>query len=415
MDDSYFGAPADPLIKKASLCLLVLLLLRVKRPWLWTLFVSSNPLLRRVFASVIRAHRKDPATVNRRVNKLANLASCSLLFAASANNYSIPKDYLLVYIFMTYYGELNPPSSSVIVSPTTQWFSKLHAYHEHGWIHKLYQNKHKIVFPAIFAQILSNYLTPTAYQLNHKYLSGGIKKYILNPIWMNLSVTPRSMSVNWFGITKSYVAHASAIFAYCALISARSTLTRIWNSLGYDFELDGTALRKNLYQALRRAVATTNFIYSPHLISLVLVGLTSPLLKTAPLRGLYLYNTKQFVKYYIKVIGFAAALTTIKISTPFLTENPDYLSKSFVDALNMYLFRVVVLSKWRIAKSNHPWFTILRYGTWDRIETFVMCFGVWKLMNLNDYVAANRFGKMAAECQRMEGYPILRGISKVMN
>lgn len=416
MDDSYFGAPTDPLVTKAAKCLAILLILRVKRPWLWTLFVSSNPSLRRFFGWAIRAHRKDPITVNRRINKLANLVSSGFLFAATANNYSIPKDYLLVYIFMSYYGELNPPSSSVIVSPTTQGFSKLHAYQEHGWIQKLYRNKHKIVFPVIFAQILSNYLTPTTYRLNHKYLSGGIKKYILNPIWANLSVTPRSQSVNWLGITESYAKHASVVFAYCALVDARSTIARIWNSLGYELEIsiDKNALRKNGLEALKRALAITNFIYLPHLMSMVLIGLTSPLFKTNILRQLYLRNTKQFVKYYIKAIGFVGALTSMQIAKLFSTGKTDYLSKSFMDALNMYLFRVVVLSKWRIAKSNHPWFTLLKYGTWDRLESFLMCCGVWKLMNLNDYVAANRFGKNATECQRIGNSPMLRAIDKVM-
>lgn len=415
MDDSYFGTPTNPLVIKAAKWLPVLVLFRIKRPWLWALFVSSNQSLRQFFAWAVRAHQKDPVTVNRRINKVANFASCCLLFSAVANNYSIPKDYLLVYIFMTYYGELNPPSSKVIVSPTTQQFSKIHTYQEHGWIQKLYRNKHKIVFPAIFAQILSNYLTPTTYRLNHKYLSGGIKKYILNPIWFNLSVTTRSQSVNWIGLSKSYVSHAGLLFIYCALMDAKSTVGRIWNSSGYEFgiSLDGLTLRKNILQALHRALAITNFMYSPHMISVVLIGLTSPLFKAKLLRRLYTQNTKQFVKYYIKVIGFVAAFASMLIATPFLTENTDYLSKSFMDAVNMYLFRVVILSKWRIVKSNHPWFTFLRYGTWDRIESLFMCYGMWKLMNLNDYVAANRFGKNAADCQRMGSSPLLRGIDKL--
>lgn len=414
MDDSYFGTPMNPLVSKAVKWLPALLLLRVKRPWLWTLLVSSNIPLRRLFAKVFQAHQKDPKTVNRRINKLANFVTCCLLYMAVANVYSIPKDYILVYIFMAYHGDLNPPSSDLIVSPTTQRFSKIHAYKKYQWFQKLYENKHKIVFPAIFAQILSNYLTPTSYRLNHRYLSGEIKNYILNPIWINFSVTAKALSINWTGLSKSYFTHATFLFVYCALIAAKSSALTMLNSLGCEFRIssDEKGLRRGIIEECKRAITLANFIYLPHMISVVLIGLTSPLFKTRLLRKLYLRNTKQFIKYYIKMIGFAAAFASMLVPvSPFASR----LSKPFMDGVNMYLLRVIILSKWRIIKSNHPWFTILRYGTWDRIESLVMCYGVWKLTNLNDYIEANRYGKHAAECERIASSPLLRGVERIIH
>ncbi|KAF7584270.1 hypothetical protein FOB63_000342 [Clavispora lusitaniae] len=415
MDDSYFGAPPDPHFAKGLKCYVVLRLLRVKRPWLWALLVSTNPALRRFFAS-LSGNLKHPRVVARRVNKSANLVSCGLLYAATANNYSIPKDYLSLYIVMTYYGELNPPSSNLVVSPSTQSFSKLHAYKEHGWVRWLYRNKHKVIFPAIFAQILSNYLTPTTYRLNHKYLSSSIKNYILNPVWTNFHMSAAGQYVNWAGLLKSYILHNGAFFAYYYCSKA------IKSAIASFYTPDDQQPWKHRFlYAIHRANAVANFIYSPQLLSMLLLSLTSPLLAHRKIRSFYLKHTKQFIKYYIKVIGFIAAFVSMQLADLHILPNEEdetgsarHLSTSFMDALNMYLFRLIVLSKWRIVKSNHPWFRFLRYGTWDRIETFVMCYGVWKLMNITDHINLNRFGQDRAECERLATVPLLRLIQKIM-
>ncbi|KAG5418983.1 hypothetical protein I9W82_003702 [Candida metapsilosis] len=133
------------------------------------------------------------------------------------------------------------------------------------------------------------------------------------------------------------------------------------------------------------------------------------------LHRLYVLNQKSVFKTYTKVIGLIAGVIAIKLN--YMQLVPDWgfnkkveaemtttgynvvydedvdeipparlLSKQFYNDLNMYLFKLVVLSKWRILKTYHPLFSKVQLPLWNKLETLLMCFGFLKMMNLNDYI-----------------------------
>lgn len=428
MDDSYLYTPSDPGPRRAILWVVLLTLLKVKRPALWSAFLSLNPTIRNVFTHWIRARLKDTETVNRRVRKLSNLLSVSFLYSAVAGNTRIPKDYILIYIYVTYYGELNPPSSRVVVSPTSAKYFKIQSYNVDSWVRWMYNRKHYIIYPAIFGQLLSNYLTPTRYKLNQRYLLSSIKSYVFNPIWINFSMGVNTHKVNWLGLAKSYVRHNAYLLVYFVTTSfKRNFLVPYYDLQSGDRSGDlRDIISSYLAYAAHKANSMANFLYGPNLILMILLALTSPILTRAAMRSFFLSNVKLATKTYIKIIGFVSAVTTMLANTMDFVPCVGYrgtkaegnirrLSTLFMDALNMYLFRLIVLSKWRIVKENHPWFTLLKVGSWERIEAVVMCYGVWKLMNLNDYVWKNRYGTDSDECNRLARVPLMRGIDRLMH
>lgn len=396
------------------------------------MFLSLNPTIRSHLTEWIDARFKDRETVDRRVRKLSNLISVCFLYAALALNVNIPKDYLLIYLYMTYYGELNPPSSKIIVLPTTEKWMKVSKLRKSSLVRRLYNKKHFVIFPAIFGQILSHYLTPTKYRRNHKYLSGFIKTRILNPIWINFSMGATSHSMNWMGLAISYARHNLLLLAYYGFVSFKDKVVDQYYELRHgslDSDTDMNLIVRNyVTYILHKANAMANFMYGPNVISMFLLALTAPLLTSVPaMQRFYVSDFKRTIKNYFKVIGFGAALGTMVLNSMNLIPDVFYkhsgLSKnnireigsSFYDELNKYLLRLMVLSKWRIVKENHPWFTTLKVGTWEKLESLVMCYGVWKLMNLNDFTARNQYGLVHAECQRLRSVPLMRGIDKIMN
>lgn len=434
MDDSYLYEPSNPGPARLVKWLVLLLLLKVKRPALWSVFLSLNSTFRSLLTQWIRAKHKDAATVDRRVRKLSNLLSVGFLYSAVCANAAIPKDYLLLYIYMTYHAELNPPTSTIVVSPTTTKYFKVSSYKKDLWVRKIYAKKHFVIYLVLFGQLLSNYLTPTKYKLNQKYLSSSIKSHIFDPIWINYSLGVNSQTLNWLGLLRAYVKHNVLL---AAILSVTAFKLRVidhfieWKHGVYR----GTGgpqgmLRNYVAYVLNRANEMANFIYAPNVISMFLLALTAPMLtKYSVIRTPYLSNVKLFMKIYIKTIGFVAAYATMAANSMDLVPSFGYrndgdenepsnirrLSDSFMEALNMYLFRLIVLSKWRIVKENHPWFSILKFGTWERIESLVMCYGVWKLMNLSDYVSKHRTGPQAKECDKIAQVPLMRAIDRLMN
>lgn len=430
MDDSYLYTPPDPSAAKAVKWLLALLVLRVKRPLSWAAFLALNPLIRLHLAHWVKARNKDPQTVDRRVRKLSNLVSVAFLYSAVAPNARVPKDYVLLYLFEQYYL-LNPPSLRIVTLPTTARWFKLRSYGKDSWVRRLYVNKHYVVFPAIFGQILSNYLTPTRYKLNQRYLSSSIKSHLLNPIWINFRMGVRSQLVNWAGLLASYARLNGLVFAYYALASFHLRFLRHYLWHGENTQQLRSVLRNYLAYCFHRANSLVNFIFEPSLLAMVLLSLTAPMLTNVPLvKGAYMANMKQFVKNYFKVVGFVAALGLMALHSMDFVPSFGYrplphdrkdeprnirsLTPQFFDDVNMYLFRLIVLSKWRILKENHPWFSVFKFGTWQRIEAAAMCYAVWKLMNLNDYIQMNRYGPAHAECEQLEQASIIKAVNRIM-
>ncbi|PVH15283.1 uncharacterized protein CXQ87_003121 [Candidozyma duobushaemuli] len=423
MDDSYLYAPPNPSVGKSVKWILVLLLLRAKNPIRLTAFLSLNPTIRSVINDWLRDHTrlKDPETVDRRARKLANLVSVGILFSAVANNPQIPKDYWSIYFYTAYFGELNPPSSRITVYPTLSKATGIDKMKKKSWVRYVYTRKHYVIYPVIFGQLLSNYLTPTRYKLNHKYLSASIKNYILNPIWVNYRLGVNSQSVHWVGLLQAYVKHNVVLFGIYALLSFKNRVIDTYYEAtngAFDFSRIKILLRHYLIFVGHKANAMANFIYGPNLVAMFLLSLTAPMLtRVGFLRDIYFGNMKTFVKNYIKSIGFVSAFATMSLGlrlpeTTWRPQNIRQISTGFYDSLNSYLLRLIILSKWRIVKENHRWFSIINIPNWDRIEAFILCYGVWNLMNLNDYILKHPLQK---ECQRLEKESLIRAVNRIMN
>lgn len=352
------------------------------------------------------------------VDKTSNAASSALLYWATAGQPTVPKDYLSVYLWMTYL-KVNSPSTPVFISRWSKYF-KVDHYRSHPAVRRAYANKHFVVFPVIFGQILSNYLTPTRYKLNHKYLSSSIKKYILNPIWINYSLGANYHTVNWLGMAKYYLYVNMVISGFVAVTAFKSKLLDVYHDLQRNSLDTITNLKQYVknywWYVFHKSNAYTNFIFAPNLLAMVLISLTSPLVR-------YAHGTqkKTTIKLYTKIVGFVAAFVTIYANSSSLIpdfyynrkpdeDSPRTISKSFLDGLNMYVFRLIVLSKWRIVKENHPRFTAVGANTWDKLETIAMCAGVWQLMNLNSAIR----DRHDAVSDKIRNDGLMKGINRIM-
>lgn len=430
MDDSYIEEP-DPSLKKGAKWLAALLLFRVQSPVQLAAFLALNPSIKSTLKKYYRPRYKDPVTVARRLDKLLNLASVTLLYSAVAENPAVPKDYVLLYLFETYYGCLDPPSSPIVVLPSTAKIFKISSYRKSSWARWLYARKHLVIFPVIYGQILSNYLTPTRYKLNQRYFSTFVKQYMLDPVWINFRMGVRSQSINWWGLFLNYAKLNVLIAAYYAAYAFKA---RFWDYYT-QLERPDLARVKRLAQnfaayCLHKGNAATNLVFKPSLLAMLLLSLTAPVLRLPAIRKHYLRDMKRSVKLYIKAVGFLAgllALATQSLSfvpafgyTPTSEDSPEErvnvrsLSPTFYDGVNMYLLRLIVLSKWRILKENHPWFIIFKVGTWRRIESVIMCFLVWKIMNLNDYIGRHKYGPHRDHLLLLEADPIMMAVNRIM-
>lgn len=401
----------DPSLTRWIKWVIPLLIGRVSNPFWWASFLSLNSVIRRKLLDI-----KERVHINRYwkgcdVAKVSNVITCLFLYKATGSNGNFPKDYALLYLWLTYYGSLNRPSASnIVVSPKYSPYLKLKSYkNEH--LHKLYENKEFIIFPLIFGQILSNYLTPTKYKLNQRYLSSSIKLRILNPIWINYTLGVRSHSMKWAGLFKSYVVHNAAIALVVGLMSLKKRIVDRYNTTDLS-----TIVKNYLVYVFHCSNSFTNFIYGPNLISILLISLTSRLVS---LKSSSYHNNKLLFKSYIKVIGFIAGFTTLYANAIGLVpeygsteqESPRKISKTFLNGLNLYMFRLIVLSKWRIVKENHPYFRVFKLHTWNKVEALVMCFGFYKIMNLRDFINNNE----KSEVQELKNDSLIKMAEKIMN
>lgn len=408
----------------------ILLLARVKRPFGWASFLALNPVIKDLVDAHLRGSLKgstnnnisssnksnnkptqsdpngvtnisqsnpnsvitsltsstpsilsDPAVSN--TTSIANALTCVLLYYASVRS-NVPKDYCSVYFLVLYYTELNPPSS-LEVGPGVAPLFRLNLLSPRAkWLKLLYDNKEFLIYPAIYAQILSNYLTPTKLKLNHKYLSGAIKRYCLNPIWMNYSLSTTTITVNALAILGNYTllnVGLASILA-CFYFKDRFLLEyyRVQFSLSTATVSDVAASFARFVVGKANGIA--NLIYVPNLLSMLLILLT--------LNVLTANKSKFFLKTYIKSVGFVSAFIALCFNVTTTDEDsPRRLSKDFFKSTNLYLLRLLMLSKWRITKANHPWFKRLSLRTWESLETALMCFGTYKILNLGDHVAAH--------------------------
>lgn len=328
------------------------------------------------YSNAVNSPRWNPTTM---IPTMSNALTCAFLYRASVVNPRVPKDYMLVYLFLTYV-EKNPPSSDLQISQFSK-YTKL-SYYNSPFLTNLYSKKEFLIFPALFGQTLSNYLTPTRLGLNRKYQSGLITR-IMDPIWINFSLGVRSHAFNWTGLAQSYLIHNGIVTVIFLLLSFKVKFLDLYYKIKYGMseELVATIAKSYMLNAFHLANSWTNFMYLPNLLSMLLIALSAPLMKPTRLKF-------QF-KAYMKSIGFVSAfLTLVANSMDFIPDwglrgpsNVRRLSKKSIDGVNDYVFQILVLSKYRILKENHAY---LRGLNWPRLEALAMCAGVYKLMSLND-------------------------------
>lgn len=437
--------PVDPIYRRilgnSSLhswvkWVIILHIVKLQNPIQWANFLALNKPIRQLLSyyqeslPMLRLNTaKDPPN---EVTKIANFITCAFLYFATVDMRSFSKDYILVTLLSAYHGELNPPSKSqILVSDSLSKPFKLSTYKStsiYSPLMKLYRNKEFILFPTLYAQILSNYLTPTKYKLNMMYLSPFLKRYILNPIWINFSLGRNYSRINWKNLATNYVLHNVVIAAVVAGYSFKDRVLDRFYAIKYGYgspDSEASVLQNYAAYVYHKSNSITNLIYTPNLVSILLIAVSSPMFtllgssRYPELHRLYVSNQKLVFKTYTKVIGFVAGLVAIQLN--YMQMIPDWgynkrveaefkvtgdnviyeedidevpsarlFSKQFYNELNMYLFKLVVLSKWRILKTYHPLFSKLHLSLWNKLETVLMCFGFFKMMNLNDFINGHR-------------------------
>lgn len=394
----------DLSIKRWIKWVVILLGLRRPRAIQWASFLSLNPLIHRIVTTLLQRIGK----LTNMTNEMSNLLSSGLLYSAISGNRNFPSDYAIIYIWSSYIIELNPPShSQILPTPNFSKYFKLN-YYNSPRLYQLYNNKNYLIFPLVFGQILSNYLTPTKYKLNQRYLSSFIKSKILNPIWINYSLGISQHSLKWIGLFKSYAIHNLAMMLIIGVISFKQRMLDHYYELKHKiYEANNFVLLKDviinyLAYTFHYANSIVNFVYLPNLISIFLISLTSSSVKFITNSS----HTKSYFKLYIKAIGFISGVITLFINSMDLVPDIYYkltnydldtinihesgnirrIQDSLINNVNTYLIKLIVLQKWRILKENHPLFRKFRLKTWNRAENLIFCYGIFKLMNLNDFL-----------------------------
>ncbi|KAI5965774.1 uncharacterized protein KGF55_001137 [Candida pseudojiufengensis] len=403
---------------------IIFYILRIPNPIQWANFITLNKPIRQALKNLNNSKHYFSNTLS--IDRISNLITCIFLYFASINNYKLPKDYALISFLTTYHGELNPPSKSqILVIPNFSKYFKISYYKNKSYYSLLkscYDNKEFVIFPLLFAQLLSNYLTPTKYKLNQRYISPFMKRYILNPIWINFQLGHNHKYLNWLNLLGTYSLQNLILALGIAGISFKSLILDKFYEIKYgkrDKDSESSIIKNYLVYIFHKSNSIINFIYLPNLISMELISLTSPIFKVLNssknlgLQYFYLNNQKQIFKNYIKLIGFIAGLITMIINSKkmipdfgynktiakqydeYEEEVPKirYLSKQFFNDLNIYLFKTILLSKWRITKTHHPTFSKIQLSIWNQIETLIMCFGFYKMMNLNDFIKLRAIDK----------------------
>ncbi|KAM9930601.1 hypothetical protein OXX80_009332 [Metschnikowia pulcherrima] len=443
MGESYTQKTPRHIVRGAKIFAL-LAFLRVPNSASWAAFLSLNSIIKNWLQNNVKLTYKDPATVTRRISKLANLVSAGFLYSAISTNSRMPKDYISLCLIESYYGQLVPPTSPLNVSPTTS--SLRDCIRNGGWMKNAYVYKHLIVFPLLCGQLLSTYLTPTKYRPNQRYFPRFIRNHVLDPIWKHFRLDRKGSSLNWRGVLSSYAKDNGYLFMYMAISNFRHSLLTPWlRSTSGDTKLSLTTLLKRFVGfSAGRANAVANMIYSANLLSMFLLSVTSSILiQNRILKNIYMAHEKSAVKVYMKIVGYVAGLCAMSIHSVIYSEKPiskkdserglailesngtsgriqtspsgaTQLDASFYNSLSLYLSQLLVLSKWRILKENHPWFSVLNVGTWRRMEAGLMCFVVWKMMNLNDHVTRVSQDSHAKKVKNLKHNVWLKMVDRIM-
>lgn len=216
-----------------------------------------------------------------------------------------------------------------------------------------------------------------------------------------------SKSILWLGLGGAFLKHCALLMAYFLLSEVKSKIL-----VKYFQKSDmKQAFKDYVLLCVKKTKSIALFVYGISLTSMALLAVTLPLLTAGGIiHKLYTANPKLFIKNYIKFVGAGSALLAMLVAVP----RSEHLSAAFFNGINGYLLNLIVLSKWRILKENHPWFTILRVGTWERIESLLLSYVVWETMNLNDTIRDNDDADKMAECRRLQDDRLIRVVDRIM-
>ncbi|CQB90054.1 Uncharacterised protein [Chlamydia trachomatis] len=137
---------------------------------------------------------------------------------------------------------------------------------------------------------------------------------------------------------------------------------------------------------------------------------------------LYVNHLKLFFKSYTKIIGFAAGLITLGLNSINLIPSWGYsgdesireIKPDVFNSINLYLFRLILLSKWRITKFKHPLFTKVSRLNWNKLETALMTFAIWKIMNLNDFLKSSEKTDIESENKELSANSMVKLVNYIM-
>lgn len=345
--------------------------LKAKRPWLWAAFLALHPVIR---GGLHELSSQGSSTA-------ANAISLVLLYRAALDS-AIPKDYVslyfwLLYIFMWGKRKLMPaiPARSSPLESLKLTIRDFNAkLPPQTWL--------KLGFAAVFGQLLSHYLAHPASTAN-VFLNDTVRTRIFNPVWLHhtavAALVPllslRVHTVLTRGIVRTYIRHNAFLFAVFAAIlfsKAKALYDQKRNGIYLDTDKRPTTqqiVAGWLKGSIARANSVANLVLGPSVLSMILLTLTTPALLV---RASHASRKRtKLLHNYVKLVGFVLALATV-------CANHTQDSK-ILGAFTLYLFRLIVLSNWRVAKASY-----LKISSWNALETAAMSAGVFTFLQLKD-------------------------------
>lgn len=336
--------------------------LKSKRALSWSAFLTLHPLIKNLLKQISTDHSAT----------LSNIVSSVLLYVASKDSV-LPKDYVSLYVWLGFFLIKAKQKISQIKQNESQrskgsqsFVSKVIRKYESLPVTSATFSK--VAFLAIFAQLLSHYLANPK-SLNNLYINDTVRNRFFNPVWINYAAKGSSHHLDWKKVLATYAKTNALLIAVFGAVSFKLFKEK-WDQKKYGVYLSVTE-RFTYKQILinwwnyssAKGNSIANLIVVPNLISIILLSLTS---SPGSIR-----SVSKFSVGYNKLIGFILALIAVSINSE--------IDPKIFGAINLYLFRLILLSKWRIIKTQR-----LALPNWNTIETLVMSFGVFQIMKLKD-------------------------------
>lgn len=383
----------DESLVKLAKWLVIFLLARVRNPLKLAGFLSLNPLFRKSIAGSLRSIARDKSlsSEQRCIDKTSNALTSGLLYSATVENASIPSDYIALYLWGYYLTSVSRKFKKVKNAASNLVCGKVGVVD--SIFARIYQNKEFLLYSVLFGRMLSQYLTPLSVSPDRKYLASLVKTRQFDPIWKCFSLSASAFHVNWLDLVKIYVKQNLIIGSVLFAFANRGIII----SRNFTSEESRAQLKVTLSKTFKKVNAFLNSVYLQNILSFILLSgsaLTfshwnsySKLLKISSKRST-LYRT------IVGVIGFISAYFSLYLNEKLSTGNDEkskdsLISKTFLNGLNVYLFRLMIVSKWRKSKDHLKYINWINKDVIKKTETALMCLGLFKIMNYNSYLKQN--------------------------